>query len=151
MVGPTAKIDPAALPKADNIHWLGCKAYDELPQYIAGWDVGIMPFALNPSTRFISPTKTPEFLAAGAPVVSTPLTDVVKTYGKAGLVEIAADADAFIERIDFLLRREKTQWLGAVDAYLAGMSWDRTWMEMKALLKPTPLASKLTATEAARA
>ncbi len=71
MVGPVVKIDPATLPKHPNIHYLGPKVYDELPQYLAGWDVALMPFALNESTRFISPTKTPEYLAGGCPVVST--------------------------------------------------------------------------------
>jgi len=72
MIGPVVKIDPASLPQRQNIHWLGSKSYDELPAYLSGWDVGFMPFALNEATRYISPTKTPEFLAAGLPVVSTP-------------------------------------------------------------------------------
>ena len=84
LVGPVVKIDPAELPQRDNIHYLGGKTYDELPQYLSGWDVAIMPFALNESTRFISPTKTPEYLAGGCPVVSTPITDVVRTYGDTG-------------------------------------------------------------------
>ncbi|MDQ4061394.1 MAG: glycosyltransferase, partial [Pseudomonadota bacterium] len=82
MVGPVVKIDPATLPRRPNVHWLGGKTYDELPAYLAGWDLGFMPFALNESTRYISPTKTPEFLAAGVPVVSTPITDVVRPYGE---------------------------------------------------------------------
>ena len=65
MIGPVVKIDEATLPRLPNIHWLGCKPYSDLPRYLAGWNVGLMPFALNASTRFISPTKTPEFLAAG--------------------------------------------------------------------------------------
>ena len=81
MIGPVAKIDPAALPRARNIHYLGRKDYEELPAYLAGWDVALMPFAINEATRFISPTKTPEYLAAGKPVVSTPVTDVVRHYG----------------------------------------------------------------------
>ena len=76
MVGPVAKIAPEDLPKAPNLHWLGQKSYDELPAYLSGWDVALMPFALNEATRFISPTKTPEYLAAGRPVVSTPVRDV---------------------------------------------------------------------------
>jgi glycosyltransferase involved in cell wall biosynthesis len=131
MIGPTAKIDPADLPCAANIHWLGCKDYSELPAYLAGWDVGVMPFAINDATRYISPTKTPEFLAAGVPVVSTPITDVVKPYGAAGLVEIADDAEGFVERIDYLLRRRRAPWLKKVDAFLAGMSWDDTWGAMR--------------------
>ena len=69
MIGPVVKIDEADLPRLANIHYLGGKSYDELPAYIGGWDVAMMPFALNESTRYISPTKTPEYLAAGRPVV----------------------------------------------------------------------------------
>ena len=78
------------LPRRANIHWLGMKDYADLPKYFAGWDAGIMPFALNDSTRFISPTKTPEYLAAGLPVVSTRIRDVVRPYGELGLVHIRA-------------------------------------------------------------
>ena len=85
MIGPTAKISPDALPRRANIHWLGMKDYTDLPKYFAGWDVGIMPFALNDATRFISPTKTPEYLSAGLPVVSTAIRDVVRPYGELGL------------------------------------------------------------------
>ena len=92
MLGPVVKIDPASLPRAANIHWLGGKAYKDLPDYLGGWDAGFMPFAINEATRYISPTKTPEFLAAGVPVVSTPVTDVVTPWGDDGLVSIAADA-----------------------------------------------------------
>lgn len=130
MLGPTAKISPQSLPRAENIHWLGCKPYDELPNYLSGWDVGIMPFALNDATRFISPTKTPEFLAAGVPVVSTAIADVVNPYGAAGHVEIASNAEEFVARIELLLARPKANWLGAVDERLAEMSWDRTWARM---------------------
>ena len=79
MVGPVVKVDPARLPRAANIHWLGQRAYGDLPTFMAGWDVALMPFALNAATRFISPTKTPEYLAAGCPVVSTPVRDVVRS------------------------------------------------------------------------
>lgn len=130
MLGPTAKISPQSLPRARNIHWLGCKPYDELPNYLSGWDVGIMPFALNDATRFISPTKTPEFLAAGVPVVSTPIADVVNPYGAAGHVEIASNAEEFVARIERLLARPKANWLSAVDERLAEMSWDKTWARM---------------------
>ncbi|GLI91897.1 glycosyltransferase [Methylocystis echinoides] len=131
MIGPTAKIDPENLPRAANIHWLGCKDYRDLPKYLAGWDVGIMPFAINEATRYISPTKTPEFLAAGVPVVSTPITDVVIPYGAAGLVEIAADAEGFVAKADVLLARRRAPWLRSVDAFLEGNSWDDTWAAMR--------------------
>jgi glycosyltransferase involved in cell wall biosynthesis len=133
MIGPVVKIDPAELPRPGNIHWLGGKSYDELPDYLAGWDVGLMPFALNESTRFISPTKTPEFLAAGIPVVSTPIVDVMRSYGNAGLVEIAADAESMIARAEALLARPKQDWLARVDRHLSALSWDRTWGAMQAL------------------
>jgi glycosyltransferase involved in cell wall biosynthesis len=135
MAGPVAKIDPSVLPRRPNLHWLGPKRYEELPSYLAGWDLGFMPFALDESTRFISPTKTPEFLAAGLPVVSTPVADVVRDYGDAGLVEIAAGPDAFAERLAALLARPRAAWLKRVDKHLAGLSWDRTWEAMRRALR----------------
>jgi len=134
MVGPVVKIDPASLPRRPNVHWLGGRRYDELPAYLGGWDVGIMPFALNEATRYISPTKTPEFLAAGLPVVSTPIVDVVSPYGEKGLVEIASDAEAFVSRADALIGGRPPAWQERVDRHLASMSWDRTWQEMHRLM-----------------
>lgn len=131
MLGPTAKISQDSLPRANNIHWLGGKSYADLPRYLAGWDVGFMPFAINDATRYISPTKTPEFLAAGVPVVSTPITDVVEPYGAAGLVEIAEDENGVVDRIERLLGRPRAPWLAKVDAFLQGMSWDSTWANMR--------------------
>jgi hypothetical protein len=64
-IGPVVKLHDSELPRADNIHYLGAKPYEALSTYMAGWDVAIMPFARNESTRFISPTKAPEYLAAG--------------------------------------------------------------------------------------
>ncbi len=95
MVGPVAKIEPDALPKRPNLHWLGQQPYALLPQLVAGWDVCLMPFALNESTEFISPTKTLEYMAAGKPVVSTPIHDVKAMFGD--IVAIAAEPDGFIE------------------------------------------------------
>jgi UDP-galactopyranose mutase len=152
MIGPVVKIDPAGLPRLPNIHWLGSKTYAELPSYLAGWDLGFMPFALNESTRFISPTKTPEFLAAGLPVVSTPITDVVRDYGpqengEAGLVEIASDPVAFAAALQALLNRPRAEWLLRVDRRLARLSWDRTWaamhQEMRQALQPAAAASTI--------
>ncbi|MCA3254390.1 MAG: glycosyltransferase family 1 protein [Alphaproteobacteria bacterium] len=135
MIGPVVKIDPDTLPRAANIHWLGGKSYAELPAYLAHWDIGWMPFAINESTKFISPTKTPEFLAAGLPVVSTAITDVVSPYGDAGLVEIAATADETVAAIRRLLEAPRAGWLAKVDAQLAQGSWDRTWAAMKSLIE----------------
>lgn len=142
MIGPVAKIDPTSLPRLPNLHWRGPKSYAELPAYLAGWDAGFMPFALNESTRFISPTKTPEFLAAGLPVVSTPVTDVVRGWGDAGLVQIAADGPAMAAAIDRALADPRAAWLARVDARLAQESWDATWTGMRAAIgsvfRPTP-------------
>ncbi len=130
LLGPVVKIDPETLPQAKNIHYLGAKKYAELPRYLAGWDVALMPFALNDSTRFISPTKTPEYLAAGKPVVSTPIHDVVTAYGAAGLVAIAANARSFAEALDQALLPQPQAWHTAVSAKLADGSWDKTWASM---------------------
>jgi UDP-galactopyranose mutase len=129
-LGPVVKIDPASLPQGDNIHYLGGKHYNELPQYLGGWDVALLPFALNESTRFISPTKTPEYLAAGKPVVSTPIQDVIRGYGNEGLVAIAETAGEFIAAIDNALQPQPESWRAAVAARLATGSWDRTWAAM---------------------
>jgi UDP-galactopyranose mutase len=135
MVGPTAKIDPASLPQTPNIHYLGPKPYDELPAYLAGWDVALMPFARNESTRFISPTKTPEYLAAGKPVVSTAIPDVVRLYGERGLVRIADSPDEFVRAMDAALLPAPAEHQAQVDAFLATMSWDRTWQAMQELIE----------------
>lgn len=95
MVGPVAKIDRERLPKRANVHWLGPQPYQLLPQLVADWDVCLLPFALNESTRFISPTKTLEYMAAEKPVVSTAVHDVVAMYGD--VVRIARDAANFID------------------------------------------------------
>ena len=96
MVGPVVKISEDDLPKRPNIHYLGGKTYPELPAYLSGWDVALMPFAMNESTQFISPTKTPEYLAGGKPVVSTPIKDVVRHYGQLEGVKIASTPDEFV-------------------------------------------------------
>ncbi len=100
MVGPVVKIDPASLPRRSNIHYLGVKGYQELPAYLAGWDVALMPFARNESTRFISPTKTPEYLAGRQARGLHPRSrDVVRPYGELGLVEIAAEPAEFVAAV----------------------------------------------------
>jgi UDP-galactopyranose mutase len=133
MVGPTAKVDPARLPRAANVHYLGIKRYDDLPGYMSGWDAAILPFARNAATRYLSPTKTPEYLAAGRPVVSTSVPDVVRPYGERQLVRIADTPDAFVAAIDAALA-ERTPPPGT-DAFLAGLSWDRTWAAMNHLVE----------------
>jgi glycosyltransferase involved in cell wall biosynthesis len=143
------KIDPATLPRRANIHWLGSKSYTQLPEYLAHWDAGFMPFALNAATRFISPTKTPEFLAAGVPVVSTPIRDVVRPYGDEGLVGISGDPAAFEGVLAEAMQRPRTDWLAAVDRRLAGMSWDRTYLRMAARMEEAKAAARAGATAVA--
>jgi UDP-galactopyranose mutase len=135
LVGPVVKIDPSEIPSSPNVHHLGPKQYAELPAYLARWDVAMMPFARNDATRFISPTKTPEYLAAGRPVVSTSIRDVVTPYGDEGLVEIADTPEAFVAAVERLLAREdRERWLDRVDAFLARSSWDDTWSRMRELV-----------------
>jgi UDP-galactopyranose mutase len=131
LIGPVVKIDPATLPRLNNIHYLGAKSYEELPHYLSGWDIAIIPFALNESTKYISPTKTPEYLAGGKPVISSPIKDVVSPYADNKLVHIAADAKTFVKHgVSILRKKQSKAWLTKVDSFLAGTSWDRTWSEM---------------------
>lgn len=131
ILGPVVKIDEADLPRNNNIHYLGSKNYKELPQYLAGWDIALIPFAMNESTRFISPTKTPEYLAAGCPVISTPIKDVVNPYGTNNLVHIVHTAEAFVAAgEEELSNTNKKKWLFKVDKFLADQSWDKTWSDM---------------------
>ncbi|MFL6450200.1 MAG: glycosyltransferase [Bryobacteraceae bacterium] len=136
LLGPVAKINPDSLPQAPNIHWLGMKAYAELPNYFSGWQIGFLPFARNEATRFISPTKTPEYLSAGLHVISTPIRDVVAPYGQLGLVSIAETPDEFIAAAERILAgAEDVSWQNNVRAFLDQMSWDRTWSAMDQLIE----------------
>jgi len=135
VIGPIVKIDPATLPNHPNIHYLGGKKYQELPEYLAGWDIALLLFARNESTRFISPTKTPEYLAAGKPVISTSIRDVVRPYGELKLVEIADSPDQFIKAAEKILAKTgRTEWLARVDSFLEHISWDKTWNQMSNLI-----------------
>lgn len=144
-VGPLAKVDPAELPRAPNLHFLGPKSYDELPDYLGGWDVAMMPFALNDATTYISPTKTPEYLAGGRPVISTAIEDVVRSYGGCGLVSIAADAEAFVAAADGWLERPLPagEFRRRADPVLAAMAWDGVFggMHAEVLRALHPLAA----------
>ena len=136
LIGPVAKIDPEILPQKKNIHYLGSKRYEELPAYLAGWDVALLLFARNEATRFISPTKTPEYLAAGKPVVSTSIQDVVRPYGELGLVSIADTPAEFISAVKKILsKQDRSAWLKRVDGFLSNMSWDETWSSMSDLIE----------------
>ncbi len=136
MVGPVVKISPGDLPKRANITYLGGKSTcGELPAYLSGWDAALMPFAINESTTFISPTKTPEYLAGGKPVVSTPITDVIRHYGAMDGVTIASTADEFVTACEYALALPKDgPWLNQVDEMLAALSWDKTFEAMDDLI-----------------
>lgn len=136
LVGPVVKIDPATLPQNKNIHYLGSKTYEELPHYLSGWDIALIPFAINESTRYISPTKTPEYLAGGKPVISTAITDVINPYQDLGLVHIVENSEDLIRKATSELEMEdNTEWLAKVDAYLSAISWDATWGRMDELVQ----------------
>lgn len=135
IIGPFAKIGEGDVPHRPNIHYLGSKSYKELPAYLAGWDVAALLFARNEHTRFISPTKTPEYLAGGKPVVSTSIHDVVRPYGELGLVRIADDVAEFIKAASEIGMDEQVEderWMERVDEFLAQNSWDQTWGGMAA-------------------
>ncbi|GGJ68271.1 glycosyltransferase family 1 protein [Deinococcus aquiradiocola] len=135
IVGPVVKIDPSRLPQAPNLHFLGQQAYADLPAFLSHWDVALMPFALNAATEFISPTKTPEYLAAGVPVVSTGIRDVIAPYGEQDLVRIADGIDAFEAACAATLAEtgtpEAADRQARADAFLSTLSWDRTWAAMQ--------------------
>lgn len=127
MVGPIVKIDPALLPQRPNIHWLGQQPYEVLPHLVAQWDVCLLPFARNESTRFISPTKTLEYMAAEKPIVSTPIHDVVSLYGDS--VSIAATAGEFISACAASLAESADQRRLRVErmrGHVSRCTWDRT-------------------------
>ena len=127
MVGPVVDIDPARLPRGPNIHWLGQQSYDLLPQLVAGWDVCLMPFALNDSTRHISPTKTLEYMAAGRAVVTTGVPDVISLHGD--LVRVGQNAASFIQKCREALAEsapEQAERVRRMAASVSHCSWDGT-------------------------
>jgi glycosyltransferase involved in cell wall biosynthesis len=135
MVGPIVKIDPATLPRRRNIHYIGQRTYDELPAYLGGWDVCIMPFARNESTQFISPTKTLEYMAAELPIVSTPISDVAEPYGH--IVYLGDTPQAFVAACEKALAApepERQARIAGMRAVLAHTSWDSTAGSMETLI-----------------
>ncbi|MEJ7934842.1 UDP-galactopyranose mutase [Sphingobium sp. AN558] len=143
VVGPVVKISEGDLPRRSNLHYLGGRSYDQLPDYMRGWDVALMPFAINDATRFISPTKTPEYLAAGCPVVSTPIADVVRHYGEMEAVGIAGTPDGFVEACDAALALSRQRgWLAPVDDALGSNSWDRVQDSMATLIEDSVARSR---------
>lgn len=133
-IGPILNVDPARLPRHANIFYLGKKDYQELPMYISGWDCALIPFATNEVTRFLNPTKTLEYLAAGKPVISTPVQDIVQTYSSKKLVSIGESAEEFILHAENALEDSANpDRLKQVDQFLSFTSWDTTWARMAEL------------------
>lgn len=143
LAGPVVKIDPASLPKRANIHYMGQQPYEALPQFLAGWDVCLMPFAMNESTKFISPTKSLEYMAAELPIVSTPVKDVVDLHSD--VVAIAGDAPSFIAACEAALMmaaEERQSKIAIMREKLAKTSWSNTAKSMHALMSGVPANSK---------
>jgi glycosyltransferase involved in cell wall biosynthesis len=135
LIGPVLKIDPASLPRRPNIHYLGQRSYDELPRYLAGWDVCLLPFARNDATRFISPTKTLEYMAAELPIVSTPITDVAEPYGD--IVYLGGTPEEFLAACEAALASdsdERDRRATLMRKVLSGTSWDVTVAAMEQVL-----------------
>jgi protoporphyrinogen oxidase/glycosyltransferase involved in cell wall biosynthesis len=135
LVGPVVKIDPATLPQRANIHYLGQQSYQALPQFLAGWDVCLMPFALNESTRYISPTKVLEYMAAELPIVSTPITDVAVPYGD--IVAIAKTEQEFIAACETALAataEQKSVMAERMRKIVSNTSWEATAEKMRSLM-----------------
>jgi UDP-galactopyranose mutase len=144
LVGPVVKIDPATLPRRYNIHYFGQRSYDELPRYLVGWDVCLLPFARNDATQFISPTKTLEYMAAELPIVSTPITDVAEPYSE--IVYLGGTPEEFLAACEAALRagpEERAGRTAQMRRVLAGTSWDVTVASMETLLAAA-VAKKVT-------
>jgi hypothetical protein len=146
LIGPIVKIAPSTLPQNHNIKYLGPKNYDDLPSYLATWDVALIPFLLNESTRYISPTKTPEYLAAGVHVISTPIRDVINPYGKNKHVAIGSTAEEFVTAAEYILQTANYDWT-EIDDFLDQNSWDKTCQNMLAMIKKTITSRSLTSTK----
>ncbi len=135
MIGPILKIQEHELPRFPNLHYLGKQAYADLPAYLKAFDVAMMPFALNESTQFISPTKTLEYMAAHKPIVSTPIKDVIGLYGS--VVRIAQTADEFVAQVEAALRESpetRADRIQREQELLAKYGWDRIASEMETLI-----------------
>ncbi len=136
MVGPVVKIDPASLPKHSNIHWLGQQPYEVLPHLVAQWDVCLLPFARNESTRFISPTKTLEYMAAEKPIVSTPIRDVVDLYGDC--VAVASGRGDFVSACAAALSendRDRRLRIDRMRKNVSQCTWDSTARGIRAQIE----------------
>ena len=129
IIGPTAKVDPALLPRHPNLHWLGGRDYTELPAYVKGFDVCMMPFAINEATEFINPTKALEYMATARPIVSTPIEDVVLQFSE--VVHLADSHDSFLQACERLLKDPEAERLERGLRLAERNSWERIVEELE--------------------
>ena len=127
MLGPVERSGRDRLLPHPNVHWLGSRAYADLPDYVSGWSAAILPYVRNDATRFMSPPQIPEFLAAGRTVVSTSVRDVLHPYGASGLVKVADTVEGFAAALESAFRGQSLEWQTTVDRYLRALSWESTW------------------------
>lgn len=136
LIGPVVGIDEGALPKAENIHFLGERSYQELPSYISGWNAALMLVSTEKASQTHIPTRTPEYLAAFKPIVSTPVPDIFSPYEEMGLVNTASNVFEFETAIEEALSYDKRkEWKKTIDDFLKTHSWDVTWQQMRHLIK----------------
>jgi glycosyltransferase involved in cell wall biosynthesis len=140
LLGPIVKISPEDTPKAPNLIYGGMKDYAELPAYLAHFDVALIPFALNESTEFLSPTKTLEYMAAHKPIVSTPIHDVIELYGD--VVRIGRTPEEFIAQVEAALQEPATKRLETENALLARYAWDNIAAEMQQIIAAHAVISR---------
>ena len=153
MVGPVVKVDPLSLPSATNIHWLGMRDYTQLPAYVKGFDVCLMPFALNEATEFINPTKTLEYMAAGKPIISTALADVQRNFTP--VVRVARTREEFVNLADKLAQNPDPVLLSEGVRKASEASWESVVSQMRGLIhdvftEVAPAARETAATRPAR-
>ena len=122
MLGPVVKIDESRLPQAPNITYPGPKTYAELPRVMADSNVALKPFAMNEAMRSISPTKTLEYFAAGLPVVSTHVPDVVADCSC--VVRLHDDAAGFASACRSALAEYPLARADGVKSILRTQHWD---------------------------
>jgi glycosyltransferase involved in cell wall biosynthesis len=133
MVGPVVKVEPAELPQAPNIHWLGQRQYAELPAHVKGFDVCLMPFALNEATEYINPTKTLEYMAAGKPIVSTAVSDVVHNFTP--VVSVAHSTEEFIAAVHAAIEAPNAEMIARGLEQARANSWESIVSRMERIIR----------------
>jgi len=124
--------DLSYLKEIKNIFWLGPKDYSLLPNYAKAFDVCLIPFVLSREGKFLSPTKTLEYLATGKPVVSTPITDVVRFYD--GVVGIADGPDEFGMAVRRCMEEDNASMKQKRICFTENKSWEDTAEKMEKLI-----------------